>query len=131
MWNNLVVPSRLPIGSDFHLFKDGIEPMWEDPHNAQGGKWTHSLLKKALDDSWLNACLSCIGEQYEDNSENICGTVVSVRRADRIALWTRDRNDQSSTLAIGKAFKSHLDVTEETKISWVPHQENTVPKLDL
>ena len=24
---------------NFHLFKDGIKPMWEDEQNKNGGKW--------------------------------------------------------------------------------------------
>lgn len=53
----------LPSGSDFHLFKKGIDPKWEDPKNAHGGKWT-VVVKKApsatqiLDTYWLNAVSS-------------------------------------------------------------------------
>ncbi|CAG8692284.1 14801_t:CDS:2, partial [Racocetra fulgida] len=30
---------ELSAGSNYHLFKKGIKPMWEDPANEQGGKW--------------------------------------------------------------------------------------------
>lgn len=29
----------LPCHTDLHLFKEGIQPMWEDAANAKGGKW--------------------------------------------------------------------------------------------
>ena len=28
------------MGADFHLFKEGVEPKWEDPSCEHGGKWT-------------------------------------------------------------------------------------------
>jgi len=30
---------ELASGSNYHLFKDGVEPKWEDPQNVRGGKW--------------------------------------------------------------------------------------------
>ena len=38
--NNIRPPNRLKEGSNYHLFKDGIRPTWEDVQNAEGGKWT-------------------------------------------------------------------------------------------
>ncbi|XP_024544509.1 eukaryotic translation initiation factor 4E-1-like [Selaginella moellendorffii] len=44
-------------GADFHCFKEGIKPEWEDPRCANGGKWTAAPprgSKQALDQFWLN-----------------------------------------------------------------------------
>lgn len=41
IFNNIRPPSRLNPGSNYHLFKVGIEPMWEHPANMNGGKWTY------------------------------------------------------------------------------------------
>jgi translation initiation factor 4E len=30
---------------DYHLFKEGIKPAWEDTHNARGGLWMMRLKK--------------------------------------------------------------------------------------
>ena len=30
LYNNILTPSRLIMGTDFHLYKEGIEPTWED-----------------------------------------------------------------------------------------------------
>lgn len=55
-------PSKLNAGADFHCFKAGIEPKWEDPKCAHGGKWTaqppRSGGKAALDTYWLHTVLS-------------------------------------------------------------------------
>lgn len=36
---HMVRLSDLPPYTDLHLFKKGIQPMWEDPANSKGGKW--------------------------------------------------------------------------------------------
>ena len=34
LYNHIEVASKLPIGSDYSLFKEGIFPDWEDPRNV-------------------------------------------------------------------------------------------------
>jgi translation initiation factor 4E len=55
--NNLKKPTEIPIAANYHLFKFGIKPMWEEVENRNGGKWTYSLEKKKrgpeLDQAWL------------------------------------------------------------------------------
>lgn len=49
-------PSRLNANAEMHLFKAGVEPKWEDPECADGGKWTHVVAtdrKNAMDKAWL------------------------------------------------------------------------------
>merc|ERR1712060_816569 len=61
LYNNIVPPSKLINGADFHLFKEGIEPKWEDPRCSQGGKWSVSFPKankQLLDQGWLNTVSS-------------------------------------------------------------------------
>lgn len=44
----------MPANADFHMFKVGIEPKWEDPECANGGKWTVAVNRKSnLDTMWL------------------------------------------------------------------------------
>jgi hypothetical protein len=70
LYNNIVTPSKLIHGTDFHLFKEGIEPKWEDPKCARGGKWTFSAPKtsnrNSLDTYWLNTVrlLRCLLRCY-------------------------------------------------------------------
>jgi len=39
VYNNLPLPRFLPAGCNYHLFKYGIRPEWEDTANIGGGKW--------------------------------------------------------------------------------------------
>ena len=57
LYNNIKPPSWLPAGTDFHLFKAGIEPKWEDPTCEHGGKWTILVpkgAKQTIDKYWLH-----------------------------------------------------------------------------
>lgn len=55
LYNNIVPASRLPARADMHLFKEGIEPKWEDPRCERGGSWTIPCQrdKAYLDRTWL------------------------------------------------------------------------------
>ena len=59
LYNNVKPPSWLPAGTDFHLFKSGVEPKWEDPKCEAGGKWTILVpkgnnAKQTIDKYWLH-----------------------------------------------------------------------------
>ena len=41
IYNSIRPPSQLNPGSNYHLFKAGIEPTWEHAANANGGKWNY------------------------------------------------------------------------------------------
>lgn len=50
------------MGADFYCFKHDIEPKWEDPVCANGGKWTVIFPKGKSDTSWLyTVCLDSMG----------------------------------------------------------------------
>ena len=85
-------PTEFKTTTDFHLFKNGIKPTWEDPQNERGGKWMVRL-KKGLASRyapqhvclyvsspangryWEEVVLAIIGEQF-DVGQEICGAVV-------------------------------------------------------
>lgn len=122
-----MAPSKLIHGTDFHLFKEGVEPKWEDPKCARGGKWTFMAPKTSnrgtLDTYWLNTLLALIGEQFPDPGE-ICGAVVNVRqKGDRISIWTRTGSNEAAQLAIGKTMKATLDLTDTTRLGYMLHDD--------
>ncbi|XP_039060023.1 eukaryotic translation initiation factor 4E-1-like, partial [Hibiscus syriacus] len=126
LYNNIHHPSKLVVGADFHCFKHKIEPKWEDPVCANGGKWTVTFQKGKSDTSWLYTLLALIGEQFEYGDE-ICGAFVSVRgKQERIALWTKDAANESAQISIGKQWKELLDYNET--IGFIFHED--AKKLD-
>jgi translation initiation factor 4E len=112
IFNNIRPPSRLNAGSNYHLFKTGIEPTWEHKDNKNGGKWNYCIPKKdgkkVIDDIWLYTILAMIGENFDAGHE-LCGAVISLRKAgDRVAVWTRNYDNDKACLEIGNQFKSAI-----------------------
>ncbi|KAJ3573414.1 hypothetical protein NP233_g2451 [Leucocoprinus birnbaumii] len=125
-FNWLKPPSKLEKNSNYHLFKSGIKPMWEDPANANGGKWVLTMKNnpELLDRSWTWLAMALVGEELDDGDE-ICGAVVSLRtKVDRIQLWTRSKDDVEKLNRIGKKMVKLLDVSESDQIG-LEFQYNT------
>lgn len=128
LFNNIIPPSALMHGADFHVFKHGVEPKWEDPICASGGKWTCPVprgqdSKSHLDALWLHVLLALIGEQFTDG-DDICGAVVSVRKSqDRVALWTKTSSNEAVQMSIGKELKTICGMGEISRIGYLVHQD--------
>ncbi|KAF9085358.1 hypothetical protein BGX29_001993 [Mortierella sp. GBA35] len=118
-FNWIKKPHKIENSSNYHLFKDGIKPMWEDPANASGGRWIVTLLTKnpeLLDRCWMDLAYALVGEQL-DLGDDICGAVLSRRtKADRLAVWVRDKDNVDVVNGIGKRLIKFLDLAKE-KIS--------------
>eukprot|EP01132_Coremiostelium_polycephalum_P006612 gene6612-8183_t len=116
-WDNIVDTSFFPDGANLRLFKSGIEPMWEDPSNTAGGKWTLMVHKDQSSTIVIRTLLALIGEQLE-YSIDICGFVLSVRSNRHIiSVWNKSGDNQEiidkttselSAFTVGKLFKYGL-----------------------
>lgn len=125
-YNHLVKPSKLEINSNYHFFKDGIKPMWEDSANSKGGKWVLTFKdKNLLDGCWENVVLGMIGETLDIDNE-ICGAVISRRKAgDRIALWNKTKDNETAILGIGRKLKALLGVDpNKVNSSYQSHEDS-------
>jgi len=125
-FNWLKPPSKLEKNSNYHLFKSGIKPMWEDEANANGGKWVLTMKNNPvlLDRCWNWLAMALVGEELEDGDE-ICGAVVSLRsKVDRLQVWTRSKDDVERLNAIGKKLVKLLDISEADNIG-LEFQYNT------
>ncbi|ONK58411.1 uncharacterized protein A4U43_C09F12170 [Asparagus officinalis] len=126
LYNNIHHPSKLVVGADFYCFKHKIEPKWEDPVCANGGKWTINCGRGKSDTLWLYTLLAMIGEQF-DYGDEICGAVVNVRgKQERIAIWTKNAANEAAQVSIGKQWKELLDCNET--IGFIVHED--AKKLD-
>ncbi|CAG8523108.1 1365_t:CDS:2, partial [Dentiscutata heterogama] len=110
-------PSQLELNTNFHIFKDKIKPMWEDPANANGGKWVISMRNPPLlDRCWTWLVCALVGEELDEN-DDICGAVMSRRiRGDRIAVWVRDKDNVGVINGIGRRLLKILDLQNEKGI---------------
>lgn len=128
VFNNLKPASSLPQGSNYHIFKEHIEPKWEDPANSKGGKWTVSVPPKSrgstLDQMWLWTVLACIGETIR-SPDDVCGLVVSVRKAgDRVQIWTKDATNEQACRDIGRSLKETLELPDNVIIGYQSHADS-------
>lgn len=109
-----------------HLFREGIEPKWEDPACEHGGKWTAMLSKnnaQLLDSNWLHAVLACIGEQFDDGDE-VCGVVVNIRpKSNRISIWTKTASNEAAQVAIGKQLKEIFGIPDNVRMGFLAHSD--------
>ncbi|GAD96313.1 hypothetical protein DTO164E3_7357 [Paecilomyces variotii] len=144
IYNNITPTSELGLKADYHLFKKGIRPEWEDQQNKHGGKWSYSFKDKRsvpIDDLWLHAQLAAIGETLENDGDNeVMGVVVNVRKGFyRVGLWTRttgksipgDKGEGRSAAKgkevlenIGRRFKEVLRLKDTDVVEFSGHTDS-------
>ena len=82
LYNHIEVASRLPPGSDYSLFKEGIFPDWEDKRNAPGGRWMINVDKRqraeCLDTYWLEILFFLIGEHADQHAHQVSDIMMFV-----------------------------------------------------
>ena len=90
VYTHLKRPSTLPSVSDYHMFRKGVRPVWEDEENKRGGKWIIRLKKGVSDRYWEELLFAIVGDQFAEAGEEVCGAVLSVRSGeDVLSVWTR------------------------------------------
>jgi len=122
-------PSNLPVVTDKHLFKDGIRPIWEDDDNKNGGKWELRLKKGIADRYWEETQFALVGDMFDD-SEEICGAVISMRNGeDILSMWLR--NDNNKNVRIREQWKKFLNCPSNTTIEWKSHDSSLQNRATL
>ncbi|KAL5568373.1 hypothetical protein UlMin_024948 [Ulmus minor] len=85
---------KLSLRADFHCFKYKIEPKWEDPVCANGGKWTMIFQRGKSDTCWVYT---------------------------KISIWTKNALNEAAQVSIGKQWKEFLDYNES--IGFIFHED--------
>ncbi|EDV53280.1 eukaryotic translation initiation factor 4E1 [Drosophila erecta] len=120
-------PSKLQAGCDYMLFKKGIRPMWEDLPNKHGGRWTYIVYKKdttELDIIWLDVLLCLIGEAC-DNSDQICGAFVRIRKkVNKVSVWTNSYDDNEAVMEIGQKLCEVVSLSSKKVLKFRQHQNH-------
>ncbi|KAF2197379.1 IF4E-domain-containing protein [Delitschia confertaspora ATCC 74209] len=123
VFSHLNRPSALPTVSDYHFFKEGIRPVWEDEENKRGGKWIIRLKKGVADRYWEELLMALIGDQFMEAAEEVCGFVLSVRSGEDVfSIWTK--NDGGRNIKIRETVKRVLNLPNDTIITWRSHDES-------
>lgn len=130
-YNHMIRPSEFP-NNDFHMFRKGIVPMWEDPANQNGGKFVvRSKKRKVADRYWEEMLLAIIGEQFE-HSQDICGVVISSRSTgdDVLSVWNKTSNDDSIVNSIRDKIKQVLGLPANLNVEYKAHNQSIAETLN-
>jgi translation initiation factor 4E len=129
-YNFMKRPNDLPNTTDYHFFRDGIKPTWEDPGNSRGGKWIIRLPKGLASRYWEEIVLAMIGGQFPGVPDGeICGAVVSIRYSeDILGIWNRTSTDREMTERIRDAIKKILQLPPYAPMEYKPHQSSVADK---
>lgn len=123
VFSHLKRPSSLPSVSDYHVFKQGIRPVWEDDENKRGGKWIMRLKKGVADRYWEDLLIALVGDQFLDAGEEFCGFVLSVRSGEDVfSIWTK--SDGVKNVKIRDTIRRVLKLPEGTNIVWRSHDDS-------
>ncbi len=122
VFNHLERVDALPPGVSYNFFRESVQPLWEDPANADGGgRWYFRIERppkftKAFGDqvhqTWLCVLMSLIGNKL-DFSGLICGAVSSSRpREMRFMVWVR-KGSSEQLLRLGTMLKKNLPFVDK------------------
>lgn len=128
VYQHMKLPSHLPQGCDYMIFRSGIIPCWENSDNINGGRWMceldRAVRNEQLDSKWLETLLAIIGEQLDETNQQINGAVVQSRKKiDRISIWTRDCENDFETKNIGHRY--HALIRSDNGLKFQTHESNT------
>jgi len=121
-------PNELPTTTDYHFFRSGIKPTWEDPCNARGGKWIVRLPKGLASRYWEEIILALVGGQFTGVPDGeICGAVLSVRYSeDILGVWNRTSSSRNNDMIdrIRDGIKRILQLPPHANMEYKPHQNS-------
>jgi len=122
VYGHICRPNEVPHSTDFHMFREGIKPVWEDPSNKRGGKLVVKVRKGLGARYWESLLLAVIGEQFGDLANEVCGVVISVRHnEDVLSLWTRNSDNTEAVQKMKEILKRSLKLPSFVPIEYKRH----------
>ena len=118
--NNIPEPTQLTRSSTLYLFRDDINPKWEDPKNNAGGMWKLKVEPNKINIVWTIMACRTIGESWDKAHRNsINGIVLKVReKGFWIEVWTTEKID-----AFAKDI--HSAIEQEVPAMWVDYLKHS------
>ncbi|CUE72257.1 eukaryotic translation initiation factor 4E, putative [Bodo saltans] len=119
--NNLPEPTELSPPTTMYLFRDDINPKWEDKKNISGGMWRIRVLQDRVDAVWLVLLCKTIGESWQKEFRNtVNGIVLKVReKGFYVEIWVTEKKEQFPSDLVS-AFEEQMPVFT---IDYYTHQE--------
>ena len=119
VFQHLVKPNQCPVGSDYHIFKKGIVPMWEDKLNKDGGKLSMLLTWKYANVIWEEVTFN-FAKGLLPYYDYINGIVISVRpKFLALSFWIKTGNT-SMVEKIKNALSGLLQAPSTNCFDFIP-----------
>lgn len=117
--------SKLAPLTDYYLFQEGVQPMWEDEANKRGGRLLIRVQKSASPRAFEDLCLAVIGEHFD--TDDICGIACSVRFQENfLSIWLKDAKDKVTLKHVEGVARRVLHLPPKSVIKdWTFKPHNT------
>lgn len=114
--------------TDLSLFKDGIEPMWEDPMNLNGGKWIIKIKKNTAEQRLFESLFVWMA-LIPFKTMEVNGIVVSVRGHHTIlSLWTKTCPNEKEMADQEQEIRENLELKPVIPVSFKGNDESLKDK---
>ncbi|KAJ2004441.1 hypothetical protein H4R26_002511 [Coemansia thaxteri] len=124
VYSHLKRPDQVSTITDYHLFRAGLRPVWEDPANINGGKWMIRLKKGLAPRMWERLIMATVGD-LSALGDQICGLVLSVRNTeDIISLWNKTAADAKTNYLIHNFMKHAMGLPAEAFMEYKAHNDS-------
>ena len=120
----------------FFLMREGVNPVWEDSFNIDGGCWSFRVSKKDVAKMWQELLIIVLGEQLmvdSNHSNTINGLSLSPKRSFcLIKIWNnstqlQDINHLMPIYGVNTdeiIYKAHVESIDKDKIKKETNQNN-------
>ncbi|KAJ2780748.1 hypothetical protein GGI15_003431 [Coemansia interrupta] len=124
VYSHLKRPDEVPTITDYHMFRQGVRPVWEDPANVSGGKWMIRLKKGLSSRLWEKLAMAVVGDVFGLGDE-ICGIVLSIRNSeDILSLWNKNALDLRTNAHIRDMMKLSMNLPIECIMEYKAHNDS-------
>jgi hypothetical protein len=91
------------------IMRDGIDPMWEDENNKNGGCFSYKVDNKYVKDIWTDLACSILGNSI--SSELICNSITGLSVSPKksfciLKIWMSSCKYQDASIMNIKQLKS-------------------------
>jgi translation initiation factor 4E len=126
---NNIIPNEMVCNCMLFVMRNGINPLWEDSHNRDGGSFSFKIDNSDVAELWKEMVYKLVGEDLfinENSVKKITGVTISPKKNFCILkIWIKDCSEQNvSKLNInnklnvnGCLFKKHIAGKNSSKSS--------------
>lgn len=103
-----ILPDKLITNYMLFMMRDGINPVWEDEQNKQGGCFSYKVDNKYVKEIWTDLCYSILGNSISTESANntITGVSISPKKSFCIIkIWMSSCKFQDASIMNIKQLK--------------------------